>query len=82
MNNLRLKFHGNILFNKKLKDIISKDKNLFRKRNSSFINIEKEFDSYSKELDDKFSSFTNKQKCNFTNELIKNSLSERKHKIF
>ena len=82
MNNLRLKFHGNILFNKKLKDIISKDKNLFRKQNSSFINIEKEFDSYSKEVDDKFSSFTIKQKCNFTNELIKNSLSERKHELF
>jgi hypothetical protein len=83
MNNLRLKFHGNILFNRKLKDIISKDKNLFRKRNSSFIiNIEKEFDSYSKEADDKFSSFTLKQKCNFTNELIKNSLSERKNELF
>ena len=83
MNSLRLKFHGNILFNRKLKDIMSKDKNLFRKRNSSFIiNIEKEFDSYSKEADDKFSSFTLKQKCNFTNELIKNSLSERKNELF
>ena len=79
MNNLRLKFHGNILFNKKLKDVISKDKILFKKRNSSFIiNIEKEFDSNSKELDDKFNSLTIRQKCNFTNELIRNTLSERK----
>ena len=82
LNNLRLKFHGNILFNKKLKDIISKDKILFKKRNSSFIiNIEKEFDSNSKEFDDKFSSLTIRQKCKFTNELIRNTLSERKNEF-
>ena len=82
MNNLRLKFHGNILFSRKLNDIISKEKNLFSNRNSSFIsNIEKEFDSYSKESDDKFKSFNIKKKCNFTNELIKNSLSERKNEL-
>lgn len=82
MNNLRLKFHGNILFNRKLKDIISKDKILITKRNSSFIkNIEKEFYSYSKDPNDNFNSFNIKQKCNFTNELIKNSLSERKNGI-
>ena len=82
MNNLRLKFHGNILFSRKLNDIISKEKKLFSNRNSSFIsNIEKEFDSYSKESDDKFKSFNIKKKCNFTNELIKNSLSERKNEL-
>ena len=96
MNNLRLKFHGNILFSRKLTDLIVKENDLYLKRETEFIKkIEKDVFKKlkEKESNQKSLSFNGSQKykyknlinneseCKFSNEMIKNCLSKGNIKV-